>query len=401
MHLRRFLTFARPVRRRGFIAIYTVVMLVVLLGFVSFSVDYGRVQLAKEQLQTAADAAARAAVSNLASGITTVQNTAVSAAAANTCNGTAVAIDATNDVEFGTWDGSNFTVLTGSARSSANAVRVTTRRTAAKGNAIPLVFAGSVGRNTCDVVARATAVLSASAVPTGFTSLNSCPIGKKFWAASYNSSQTTAPTHSNCNQNCVIASNGTFGTGSHAQDWIYGNVSLGPAGSLGGGINVTGTTSHLGSNITVPSFDMQVVNNPGGVSRTPNVTGNVSWPGGTYYFTSVTIGSGCTISFQGAATVYLDGDLSTGGGNNINAYQKIPANLAIYQAAGHTFTLKGADTLVGVYDGPGSTLSLQNGPTICGAAVAQTFNITDNVDLYFDESLSSSLCKSSKVYLAK
>ena len=68
-------------------------------------------------------------------------------------DGKAVVLDRSNDIEFGTWDDQSrtFSVLSGSAASSANAVRITGRRTAARGSAVSLVFAAVVGQRTCDV----------------------------------------------------------------------------------------------------------------------------------------------------------------------------------------------------------------------------------------------------------
>src|SRR5580704_12512601 len=52
-------------RRHGIAIIYIIVVLIVMLGFCSFAVDWGRVQTAKTELRRAADAAARAGIANL------------------------------------------------------------------------------------------------------------------------------------------------------------------------------------------------------------------------------------------------------------------------------------------------------------------------------------------------
>ena len=62
--------------------------------------------------------------------------------------GSAVALG-TSDVVAGTWDTSARTFTAGGA--SPNAVKVSVHRTAYGGNAIPLVFAGTIGIPTCDV----------------------------------------------------------------------------------------------------------------------------------------------------------------------------------------------------------------------------------------------------------
>ena len=47
-------------RRSGVTVVYTIILLTALIGLASLAVDYARVQLAKTELQRAADAAARA-----------------------------------------------------------------------------------------------------------------------------------------------------------------------------------------------------------------------------------------------------------------------------------------------------------------------------------------------------
>src|SRR5688572_27395339 len=118
---------------RGISIVYMSVVIVVICCFVSIGVDYGRVQLAKTELQRNADASARAAVQALRSGVTAAQMAATSVAGSNHVDGIEVALDPNQDIEFGTWDTTarSFAVLSGAARSTANAVRVTARRTTA------------------------------------------------------------------------------------------------------------------------------------------------------------------------------------------------------------------------------------------------------------------------------
>ena len=49
----------RPGDRSGLSIIYVIILLVVLIAFVGFAVDVGRIRLVRSQLQTAAEAAAR------------------------------------------------------------------------------------------------------------------------------------------------------------------------------------------------------------------------------------------------------------------------------------------------------------------------------------------------------
>src|SRR5438045_5092663 len=101
-------------RRLGIGLIWAMVVMVALCAIASFTVDYGRVQLAKTELLRAADAAARAAVASIGKGVTAAQNAAISTAVLNNCDGTPVTLLA-SDVELGIFDTSNgqFTALSG------------------------------------------------------------------------------------------------------------------------------------------------------------------------------------------------------------------------------------------------------------------------------------------------
>jgi Flp pilus assembly protein TadG len=162
-------------QHRGIALIYTVVAFTALLGICSLAVDYGRVQLVKSELQRAADAAARAGASNLGGGITATQDAAVAAAGENTADGSAITITA-SDVEFLTWNSpTDYTVLSGTARSAANAVRVTLGRTKSRGNAISLSLASVVGQSTCDVSASSVALVPP--ISFGIVGLNYIKMG--------------------------------------------------------------------------------------------------------------------------------------------------------------------------------------------------------------------------------
>src|SRR5690349_21934491 len=95
-------------RRSGLALIWAMLIMVALCAIASLAVDYGRVQLAKTELLRAADAAARAAVASISKGVIAAQNAAISTAALNKCDGTAVALT-TADIELGIFDTSNGT----------------------------------------------------------------------------------------------------------------------------------------------------------------------------------------------------------------------------------------------------------------------------------------------------
>ncbi|MBC8106639.1 MAG: hypothetical protein H7Z14_08625 [Anaerolineae bacterium] len=149
----------RHVRRTGISLIYAMVAMVVLVGFVSLAVDLGRVQLAKTELQQATDAAARYAGGGMWQSVATVKSRVATAGLENMVDGKPLVIDPAADLEFGTWNAATktFTVLVGSAQTGATAVRVTGRRSASRGTAVPTFFGKLLGRNTIDMKATAIA----------------------------------------------------------------------------------------------------------------------------------------------------------------------------------------------------------------------------------------------------
>ncbi len=155
--------------RRGTAAVYTIIVMTVMIGFASLAVDVGRVEVAKTQLQTAADAAARQAalvVNSQVSGQWAAPAAAAAAAARNLCDGTPVVLNTSADVDMGYWTDANRTFVVVADPTVANAIRVTARRSAARGTGIPLLFAQILGRPTCDVQAQSIALLVPGSLDT-------------------------------------------------------------------------------------------------------------------------------------------------------------------------------------------------------------------------------------------
>ncbi len=177
MILKTQIVLSRRKQRSGVSLIYIIIGMAVLLMFASLAVDLGRAQLVKTELRRVADAASRYGAASLSSGnVSTVQANAIDAANDNTVDGATFNIT-NSDIEFGTWSTTSktLTVLSGSSRSSANAIRITARMTSANNNALPMTFAQVLGRRTLDIEAQSTAMY----VPAVNVSLNvpatSCP----------------------------------------------------------------------------------------------------------------------------------------------------------------------------------------------------------------------------------
>jgi len=373
-----------PPPRRGIAAIYSILMMVALCGLVSLGVDLGRVQLAKTELRSAADAAARAGVAALANSVTQAQNDAVATAAANTCDGSSVVLDQTLDIDFGNWDSATrtFTVLSGAAQNNANSVRVTAHRIAARNTAIPLVFARLVGRNTCDI--NAVAIAKATFGPGwGFTGLNGITVSNNNYFVSYNSSVNPNPTIASASSNAILSSNAVINVGNN--DHLWGSVQLGASGSLDPALQVTGGTTQYSSSISAPSMPgWSPGTNPGGIPQNYVVTSTTTLPGGTYWFTFFNVDHDLT--FSGPATIYVNGNVTID--SDMTAYNNIPANLTIYQlGANRTFGDSKANNVNSVADiqAPGADLVMNNKLIFMGVGIFDTITTKNDAQFFVDE----------------
>ena len=252
---RRNLIIARNTRSNAFSSLYLLLMMPVLLGFASLGVDYARVQVTKSKLQDAADAAARAAASALPGNPSAATTLAIQYAGDYMALGTPISLLNT-EVQFGTWNTTTrtFTLMTGADIYSANAVKVTISRTAAKGNATKLQFAAMVGISSVDTHATAIAMVSGGTSVTMNVPSSSDPYLSGMPAGSTASVDDVAPQNSPAQVTSlpiVPGTNITFST--------TGTVKNGPSYPMSPPTgNLTWTLSHLTgdengiSNVTMP-----------------------------------------------------------------------------------------------------------------------------------------------------
>jgi Flp pilus assembly protein TadG len=159
-----------PRSRRGAVLIYAMFLMIIMLAMVSLAVDYGHVQLVETQLQRDADASARGTLQIYCA---TDQSNAIywgGQMATNTYN----PVDANSGISdtitltWGYWTPSNKTFSTTSG--TMTAVKVVASRTAANGNAVPLVFPLLAGlalvHESCDVSATSIAMLTPATTAT-------------------------------------------------------------------------------------------------------------------------------------------------------------------------------------------------------------------------------------------
>ena len=179
-------------RRRGVSAVLIVIVLLVLIFFVSLAVDFGRVWLAKAEMQTVADAAARAGALSLPESNQQVFDDASDAAMSNPVLDTqksdvnhlgertnpGVELEPDDDIVFGRWDGTEFTELEDlpntprDERRAANAVHAWGRRIEDRDNPLPLIFGPVLGIFHSNIERDAIAVITGGPSRFGFVGID-------------------------------------------------------------------------------------------------------------------------------------------------------------------------------------------------------------------------------------
>lgn len=113
--------------RRGNVLVLTTVCIFALVGFMSLAVDYGRVTVARAELQTAVDAATRHAARTMRS-LNGDQSAASASAAAvfaeSKVDGAAPSFQPNSDMTLGIWNSNDETFTPATIAQGANAVRV-------------------------------------------------------------------------------------------------------------------------------------------------------------------------------------------------------------------------------------------------------------------------------------
>jgi Flp pilus assembly protein TadG len=151
-------TFRARRARRGGSAVYTVIVLLVLIGFVGLAIDWGYMTWTALKLQNAADAAALAGAEQIWLGHTRARDAAVEIAAMNEAGRKPVTLDrnedneADGDVVLGIYDTAAKTFTPSTDRMEANAVLVNARRkTGSAAGPLPLFFGPIFGKATSEV----------------------------------------------------------------------------------------------------------------------------------------------------------------------------------------------------------------------------------------------------------
>jgi hypothetical protein len=371
----------RAWRRRGAAIVYAIVSMSVGFALASLAVEYGRVQTIKAEAQTLADAACRAAAAGYNSGgMSEARSRARGRAALSKVDGVHITL-ADGDFIFGHWNKDTGQLQTPGSGRPMNAIHVTVRRTVA------LTFASLFGKSSVDVSATATAQAPQSQVFGGFAALSGMDFKNTAFIGGYNSASTTSPTAATATASAALTSNGTISFKNNTT--VNGDINVGPAGAEEhqNGLTMTGSVNHLANEVPAPPESAWSPSpNPLGIPQNYTVNNNTTLPGGTYWFTSLTVNK--KLTFSGPATVYVNGNVTMG--DDIVTSGSIPSNLKIYQTGNNrTFTFNNNGHLVAVVQAAGSALTAKNKLSLYGLGLYKSIDVKNSAEFYFDQNSSA------------
>jgi Flp pilus assembly protein TadG len=389
-------------QRSGAVAVLAAFFMIVFLGLVAFGIDCGVITLARTQLQNAADAGAIAGADSLASGTSAATTAAQTFAQSNYVAGNPVSIVAAQDVELGTWNKTSltFTPLSGSAQSGANAVRVTCRVSAARGNSLSLFFAKAFGNSSADLSAQS--VATASSINCGpFVGLNKVDMSGSAYTDSYDSSQG-AYSAAGAGNGGHVCSNGRISMSGSAT--VNGDAHPGTSSnlSMSGSASVSGSTTRLTQALNEPAINMGNVatsNNNNLVplsanNKTPldnkrnfSLSGgdSVTLPAGTYYFAKFQLSGGSSVALSGQTIIYCTDQVDLSGGTILNPSTR-PADCQLY-CTGDQVSLSGSSSFYGAVYAPTADVSRSGSSDFYGMIIGKTLSLSGQGGLHYDTSL--------------
>jgi hypothetical protein len=379
--------FSTRSRRAAAGVLYIVAAVLSCAVLIALGIDFNRVQAAKAPLYLAADAAARAAAARMPSAID-AQRLAIQFALANAGDSTPLSIVADEDVQLGSFDErtNSFKPLPDQDRSAADAVRVTLRRTSARGNAVPLTCAKVIGQNTWDV--SVSSIAHAKQRFFGIVGLDGVTLTSDLKLDSYDSG-SGAYSAAKAQANVAIASNGPIRRGSVSSNEPQPMIArrMSPAGvvtALGYAVRYDAPEANgiatNNNNVNIPSDYLH-----DGKLEVP-MSAYVSLPAGNYFCKRLDIAAGATLRFTGPATIWIAGDASIRGCIIPSANSPALFKLRVITPSSSMTLAPQTDFYADVY-APLTAISVTGDADFFGGIIGRTVNISGPNNFHFDESL--------------
>ena len=386
---------SRP-SRRGVAAFYSILILIALLAICSLAVDLGRVQVVKTELRRGADAAARAAASALPD-VDETARLAKNYAQANSADGQSILLVESEDVQLGTWNAwtRTFSTLTGSSRSRADAVRVTLRRSASRGNAVPLFFGRFIGVSGIDVPASAVARLNRPIRAPGVVGIESLTMKGGDTINSFDSGRGPYSAQTP-GSNVVVASN----------EPIYMNGAClidGDAYCPVPDASYSSKVSGAKLNFTEPlKYDPPTL--PATYTDHGSVTlkagDTMALNGGNHVVRDLRMSGNATMSVTSPTTLYVLGQFEMNGNSTIAVAGNRAETLQINVIGGGRVELAHNDLHAVVY-APESPVVMNGNCNLFGSVVGRTILMNGNNSIHFDESLTGYSSLSTRILLVQ
>ena len=381
--------------RRGAIALLAAVFLVVAAAFLAFSVDLGYLVVVESELQNAADAAALSAARALSGGREAAVAAAQVWAGRNTAAGRPVELVPEEDVEIGQWDvaTASFTALPPGAPEAANAVRVTCRRTAARGNPLNLFFAPILGTRHGGVQASAVAAVEGARcgliVGLDYVNVQNARIDSYDSDLGPYDPQTARQGGDVCSDRFILI--GPRGS-------VRGDARPGEGHRVNRPRNVTGSTEPLSRLISwnpINTSEVAGINDNWRIEEKYLKDGRLQLKGqdvlvlhpGTYYFPEgIAVTGQAAIAVIGPTRIVMGGKSNVAGNGIVNA-TAAPANLRIDVTDGSASFAGNAAFHADLY-GPTAALNVQGNAGFYGAAFGKSIAFSGaKATIHADEAL--------------
>ncbi len=368
---------AGPPQRNGMVLVYSMVIMIALLGMASLAVDYGHAQLARAEVQRAADLAARAGARQLS----TSTDPAVATAAAITAAVTIAAdnpsddqplVLAPTDVQVGNWDDAQSPTFS-TARLPLNAVVVAVRRDGTVNPCVPLTLAPLVGAQAVAVRATATARVQPPPSPYGLVGIDSVTFGSLGVVATVTGDlASNGPVHVGTPLGIGVSVSG------NAQSY-NASVARGTAAHVGG------VTTPLSAALAYPDVAVPAGNNNAriapylnGVNDFTAIAGGTV-PAGTYVVHDLNVLAGVAVNVAGPVVFYVTGSLNLAAGVNLlGSANTDPANFTVnvVRGGGVNFLANLLTPLAMVIYAPGSDVTIAVGVNrFTGTIVGKTLDV--------------------------
>lgn len=411
--------------RRGVALLWLAIMLIVLLGFVALGIDIGRMHLARTELQTTADASARAAVwpvpqLQFADGAARAQ----AVIEANDAGGGPIGFDsADEDLVYGIWwrNTRRFDPMPPEYLNRSNAVRIVAHRDEERGNPLPMGFATIVNFDEADIMAAAIAQIRGSGSGSGAGGFG---IFGMDWVRTNGTTLTDSYDPTIGGYDPADAGNGgDIGTNGWIEfigtSFIDGGARWGPDGDTSPetdylvvwpNADVTGWQAPMDEEaIFPPATAPEVYNNQPLIDAglldaqndfVANGRASVTIPGGTpenpnvYVINDLIMRANTVVTINGAVQIYVTGQVDMTGSVYVNdssgVSNPLPSNFKLFVIGSGDVNLGGGSALYAHIYAPESDVVIHGTSSefgLFGGVVGKTVDIRGNSGIHVDETL--------------